>query len=89
MEDVCSKCGKQHRSLSRIAWDIWNDWGEKVNYAARPYLEAMEDLDCVEDSYYLDSGKSIVLYFLANATTWRGETAKRIKAELKQIAGVK
>jgi hypothetical protein len=31
----------------------------------------------------------MVLYFLANATTWRGEDAKRIKAELKKLAGVK
>jgi len=27
----------------------------------------------------------IVRYFLSNATTWRGETARRIKAELKQM----
>ena len=27
----------------------------------------------------------IVRYFLSNATTWRGEDARRIKAELKAL----
>jgi hypothetical protein len=30
-----------------------------------------------------------VLYFLANAGTWRGPDAKRIKAELKEMVGMK
>jgi hypothetical protein len=37
----------------------------------------------------MDTGKSIVLYFLSNAGTWRGETAKRVKAELKKMVGLK
>ena len=72
------------RSLSTIAREIYRTW-PKVNYAAKPYLDAMATLDSVNDSYYCDSGKSIVLYFLANAGTWRGEDAKRIKAELKAL----
>jgi hypothetical protein len=31
----------------------------------------------------MDDAKSIVSYFLCNATTWRGEDARRIKKELK------
>jgi hypothetical protein len=46
----------------------------------------MATLDSVNDNYGWDSGKMIVLYFLSNASTWRGETAKRIKAELKAMA---
>ena len=76
----------EKRRIKDIARDIWYDWGEKVNYAARPYLEAMDELDSIEDNYYADSGTSIVLYFLANASSWRGETARRIKAELKELA---
>ena len=83
-EPVCYKC-KKHRVIGVIANEIQQDWGEKVNYAARPYLEAMDTLTCIEDTYILDSAKSIILYFLANAQTWRGETAKRVKAELKDI----
>ena len=66
-----------------LACIIEDNW-KKVNYAARPYLDAMKSLGAVEDSYYLDSGRSIVAYFLSNASTWKGECAKAIKAELKR-----
>jgi hypothetical protein len=46
-------------------------------------------LDKITDAYYADSGKSVVLYFLSNASSYRGETAKRLKAELKALARVK
>jgi hypothetical protein len=72
------------RTLTEIAREIKRDW-VKVNYAAKPYLDAMACLDSVRDKYYLDSGDSVVRYFLANAGTWRGETAKRVKAELKEM----
>ena len=71
------------RSLEVIAADIRKDWGSKVNYAAKPYLDAMAELDEIESMYGCDTAKSIVIYFLSNATSWRGETARRIKAELK------
>jgi hypothetical protein len=37
----------------------------------------------------MDKGKSIVLYFLSNAGSWRGDKAKEIKKELKQMVGLK
>ena len=75
------------RKLSTIAMDIVDDWGAKTNYAARPYLRAMACLNSIDDNYGWDSAKEIVLYFLANAQTWRGERARAIKAELKAILG--
>lgn len=72
----------EQRSLSAIAAEIRRDW-KKPNFAAAPYLEAMQTLDRISDDYYADSGVSVVLYFLANANSWRGEVAKRVKAELK------
>lgn len=77
---------KTTRSLSEIAAEIRKDWGSKVNFGAKPYLDAMASLNSINDNYGWDSGKSIVLYFLGNAASWRGETAKRIKAELKAMA---
>jgi len=77
-----------NRPLSEIAQEIRKDWA-KVNYGAKPYLDAMATLNSINDMYYQDTAKSIVLYFLSNATTWRGETAKRVKAELKKMAGIK
>jgi hypothetical protein len=43
----------------------------------------MRSLYSINDKYVYDSGKSVVLYFLANASTFRGEAAKALKAELK------
>ena len=74
----------QNRQLYTIAAEIRSDW-KKVNYAAVPYLEAMQQLNSIEDNFILDSARSIVRYFLSNATTWRGEKAREIKAELKAM----
>jgi hypothetical protein len=74
----------QTRPLSEIAAEISEDW-KKPYFGAVPYLDAMKTLDKITDNYYYDSGESIVRYFLANATTWRGETARRLKAELKAM----
>jgi hypothetical protein len=75
------------RPLYQIAQEISKDW-KPVYFGAVPYLEAMQTLNSIEDNYMFDSGKSVVLYFLSNASTWRGETARRIKAELKAMAGI-
>ena len=72
------------RPLHTIARDIRKDW-LKVNYAAKPYLDAMASLSSINDAFYHDSGKSVVRYFLSNASTWKGDTAKSIKAELKAM----
>lgn len=79
----------QTRPLYEIAADIRKDWGAKVNFAAKPYLDAMASLTSINDNYGWDSGKTIVLYFLGNASSWRGETAKTIKKELKSMVGLK
>lgn len=76
------------RPLYEIAREIRKTW-TKVSPYAEPYLEAMESLNSINDNYYYDSGKSVVLYFLSNASTWRGEDARRIKNELKQMVGLK
>jgi hypothetical protein len=73
------------RELNTIAADIEQKW-QNVNYAARPYLDAMHTLKSIDDKYYADSAESVVLYFLSNAKGWRGENARTIKAELKAIA---
>jgi hypothetical protein len=70
------------RPLYVIAGDIRMHWANP-NYAAKPYLRAMADLDSIDSMYYYDTADSVVRYFLANATGWRGPEARRIKAELK------
>ena len=76
------------RPLHVIARDIYQAW-PKVNYAAKPYLEAMRDLSSINDKYGYDDARSIVLYFLSNAASFKGDTAKILKLELKTIAGIK
>jgi hypothetical protein len=70
-------------SISEMARVIKGDW-KKIYFGAVPYLDAMGTLNSVDDNYYLNSGKSIVLCFLANSNTWRGEIAREVKKELKK-----
>ena len=72
-------------TLSQIAREIRKDW-KKVYFGAVPYLDAMSTLNSINDNYFADSGRSVVLYFLSNATTWKGETAKAVKKELNKRA---
>lgn len=72
------------RPLYVIAKEIKKTW-PNVNYGARPYLDAMTGLEKLSDMYMHDDARSIVLYFLSNANTWKGPDAKRIKAELKAM----
>jgi len=74
------------RSLSTIANEIRSDWGAKVYFGAKPYLDAMRTLDSISDNYFQDSAKTIVIYFLANAGSWRGDVARRVKLELKTLS---
>jgi len=83
-----SKVKIEVRPINVIAREIRSDW-QKPYFGAVPYLDAMRSLESGSDKYGCDSAQSIIAYFLSNASTYRGETAKRIKLELKQIAGIK
>ena len=85
---MAAKPKVQNRPLYEVAREIRKDW-QKVYFGAVPYLQTMATMDKATDPYGMDSGESIVIYFLGNANSWRGETAKRIKAELKDMVGIK
>lgn len=70
--------------LGQLAYVARNDWGDKVHYAAKPYLAAMLGLKTLDDKYMLESARSVVLYFLSNAGHWRGQVARDVKKELKR-----
>lgn len=74
----------KRRHLHAIAREIKQKW-TKPYFGAVPYIDAMLTMHSADDDYGADNGKSIVLYFLANAATWRGDDARRIKAELKAL----
>ena len=74
------------RTFQQIAKDIKSTW-LNVYFGAVPYLEAMLELDTTDPGtmYYNDSAENIALYFLANASTFRGSDAKKLKDELKKL----
>jgi hypothetical protein len=94
---------KQQRNLAAVetAEDLYaigaiiaSDWAEKMNYAAVPYVNAFHAmhgfmLGDARANYGADNAKSMVIYFLGNAATWKGPVAKAVKARLKKAYGVK
>lgn len=76
------------RPIHEIAGEIQQDW-KNVHYAAKPYLAAMFQLTTPESTIGADNAKSVVIYFLSNARSWRGEKAKEIKKELKEMFNLK
>jgi len=72
------------RPIHTIASEIVADW-KKPYFGAVPYLAAMQSLDTIDDNYGYDDARTVILYFMANATTWRGAKAREIKAELKAL----
>ena len=73
----------QALSLRRLAYLIKANW-TRVYFGAKPYLDAMVTMESTTDAYGCDDGRSIVRYFLANATTWRGDVARKVKVELQR-----
>lgn len=51
----------------------------------RPYIDAMLTMKSFRDFYGIDIGSDVGLRFLSNAQAWRGDTARRLKAEIKQL----
>lgn len=81
------------RNLSDIAKDIRANW-KNISIGAEPYLQAMEEIHSSEpdastffekgDTLVFENAKTLSMYFLFTAYSWRGEAAKRIKSELKK-----
>ncbi len=74
------------RTFKEIAIEIKKVW-PKPYFGAVPYIDAMMDLDTTDPKapYLFERADDIVLRFLCNALTFRGEDARRIKAELKSM----
>jgi hypothetical protein len=74
--------GLKKLTIVEIAEVIAQTW-PKIDPYARPYLEAMFLIEDIHDQYFCDPAYEIVMYFLSNAGTYRGEAARLVKAELK------
>lgn len=73
----------RERTVGAVARDIYHEW-TKPYFGAVPYLTAM-----MQEDYGFDGRTSVVLYFLSNASTFRGGNAAALKKELKGICGIK
>ena len=76
------------RPLYIIAADITADYaakGKPVHPYAKPYVDAMRFLNEMTDMYGMDSADSIVRYALSNLSSWRGDKAREVKAELRAM----
>ena len=78
----------ESRPLYEIAAEVRADW-QRVHPWAAPYLQAMESLTAITDHYGLDGADDVVLRFLGNCSSWRGETARRVKNELLALLGLR
>lgn len=76
------------RPIHEIAAEITATW-PRVYFGAVPYLDAMRDLDAITDMYFMDSAREILQRFLGNATSWRGEDARRVKAEINALLRIR
>lgn len=84
------------RALSRLAWLVRQSW-PRPYFGAVPYIEAMTEMCSVNDNYGLDTGRDIVMRFLANGASYRGkswgvgknaESPSAIRNGLKCLVGV-
>lgn len=76
------------KSIHGLALIVKADW-KKPYFGAVPYIEAMMQIYHDDEKYGMDDAKSICTYFLANATTWRGHSARMVKAEIKRRFNIK
>lgn len=74
------------RTFQQIARDVKSTW-MNVYFGAMPYLEALLTLDTTDPKamHLYDTAGDIARYFLANAQTFRGADARRLKEELKTL----
>ena len=76
------------RTLREISKEIRADWREINNAAARDALECMGSMGQITERFGADpNGYPAVSIFLSNSKGWHGETARRVKKELRTMCG--
>jgi hypothetical protein len=74
-----------NQTPAEIVATIRADWANP-SFAAVPYLEALEGLQSWESRYMFDDARGLAAYLLANLGSYRGETARSVKATLKAVS---
>lgn len=74
------------RALRDIAIEIERDWPVINNGAARNALALMKLMGSIQEPFRGDpNGYGVVGAFLENSHGWSGETAERVRKELRQM----
>jgi hypothetical protein len=78
---------KDERPLNIIAFDflLYAKIDDVHIPEMMPHLNAMLSLTDINQSFGLDKGKHIVLYFLESIKTWKSKHVKPLKSELKAM----
>lgn len=74
------------RTIKAIVADILGEWGEKVHtvgYAAKPYLDALAQMETADQTYGAETGEHLLRYLLSNLTQFKGQRARELKEELR------
>jgi hypothetical protein len=61
------------------------DWANPY-FGAVPYLDALEGLTTWDCSVEFESARALAPYLLNNLRTYKGETARFVKAQLKEVS---
>ena len=73
------------RPLHEIARQALSDDSLKgcARAFSQPYLAALTLCEKASDRYIFEDAKTQIVYALSNLQSWRGDSARAIKAELK------
>jgi hypothetical protein len=80
--------GIVQRPLREIAGEIGADWTVINNQAARQALDYMKIMGSIDAPFGADpDGYSVVASFLLHSIGWKGDVARRVKKELREMCG--
>ena len=74
------------RTLREIAFDALRDPTLKGSARAwaTPYLNALTHCETASDTYIFETAREQIPYALSNLQSWRGDSARSIKRELRE-----
>lgn len=88
-DSVAHMASLEHADLQDLIAMTYSDW-ETMNPTAGAYLNALDVSDChhLTDPVGSEDAATQVRHFLSQASGWKGETARGVKAELRRrLAG--
>jgi len=76
------------RALRDIALEVANDWPTMNSGGASNALACMRTMGDVTEPFGADpNGYRVIGSFLMHSIGWRGPIARRVKSELREMAG--